>query len=965
MLADKPARKVRAARKTDRKQDRVLHGSGKTGVRASSSGSLGAALAEAVKAETVGSGRRVRATGKGSAQTGVAGTGRAPDKTAELVRKAQHADKGVTGRQYSYKGKPIKGGYLPIREALKHQGVNQGLGADMNKLAGDDAAGWVVRNALKVGSAPIQAATAIVDKAAGTKANRYLNETIDNVGPSAARFVKNTPQSIAMLGDTVWHKGPWEGFKMVGQPYVELAKHPLQQLHDDPAGTAALVAPLPKFVSSVGGRGLRLAGKQTLAGPVKRIPGSVYKEAERLPRGAYGNWRAVRALNREAPVPTSTAMKMRQGAYQAVSNGPLRRAHGQLRDLTRERTRSGQVWSQHQENVARSQFADRDLSKELSRRQQNAAIDQWQAQLLREKDRRRKGAKRKAREKVIAKYPSRRVRMSKPVRDELRIETAKRLEGVEQSGPKIERRMTALKFGSPNRFTPSGVFDRPFVSADHTPEVAIHPSKAAAERVAERTLENGSRAKVVKVGKGQFAVVPRSVTDRMRAHATVGTSKAPGAIVLRRSRAALSKAILPFSPSFFMGQAVEGPVRGGFFGVIPKVHSRFNKMTLAELEKIDKPAARDMQTRVPMGMFGGHMQHMPHDKGTLADDLAEMPDTMAGKMHKAALGLQMVQELPGVRQARKGINRYQDMAFGFNTGVLEAPFIRGMSGRAMMRSPAMERKVLPSKRNAKATAKWLSEHPEGRAAIAREVENAYGKYSGFSPSTRELQAHWTPFLPWYLNSARFVGRMPIDYPGKTVLIGAAQKATADERAQRGLKDGELPWRVAARLAHWTPFGIVEAANRPAKVAGMVLPQLSPMLNAAYGRTYTGMENRNPDGSRYSDAQNILAGLIGEGSALVPGVSMYDRLTGKLSRNYLGRPDTETGLGKNLKRLTYGIMEPFPESKKKPRKRRKAKRRSSNPLDRVVIGGGSSGVDPMDRVVIGGDSSGVNPMDRIK
>jgi hypothetical protein len=169
-----------------------------------------------------------------------------------------------------------------------------------------------------------------------------------------------------------------------------------------------------------------------------------------------------------------------------------------------------------------------------------------------------------------------------------------------------------------------------------------------------------------------------------------------------------------------------------------------------------------------------------------------------------------------------------------------------------------------------------------------------GKYSGYSPKMRALVQTVAPFLPWMLNSLRFIfWTMPVHNTVKTSLLIAAQQTMAKDWAQvhsdtppGGLRfaipNGKGGW---IDLARYGPYGAVEdiaGGGGFESVTNEFLPQFSGSTGALAGRDPFGNDLKvkpsaaNPQG-KPSSWQKVGIALNGLAEALVPGVSTARRL----------------------------------------------------------------------------------------
>jgi hypothetical protein len=92
----------------------------------------------------------------------------------------------------------------------------------------------------------------------------------------AEEMAVTLPSSVAHLASTAVHhpeKVPGE----LAAPYKQLLKHPIETLNKHPLQTALMVAPAVRMPGRIAGKGLRIAGKQTLTRPAATLPGTAFK----------------------------------------------------------------------------------------------------------------------------------------------------------------------------------------------------------------------------------------------------------------------------------------------------------------------------------------------------------------------------------------------------------------------------------------------------------------------------------------------------------------------------------------------------------------------------------------------------------------------------------------------------------------------------------------------------------------
>jgi hypothetical protein len=126
----------------------------------------------------------------------------------------------------------------------------------------------------------------------------------------AEEMAVTLPSSVAHLASTAVHHPE----KVPGEllaPYKQLAKHPVKSLSEHPLQTALMVAPAVRMPGRVLGKGLRVAGKQTLTRPAATLPGTAFKVTRTGSRDAVV--RALQShLDRKHGAPLATVKDVQQ-----------------------------------------------------------------------------------------------------------------------------------------------------------------------------------------------------------------------------------------------------------------------------------------------------------------------------------------------------------------------------------------------------------------------------------------------------------------------------------------------------------------------------------------------------------------------------------------------------------------------------------------------------------------------------
>jgi hypothetical protein len=98
----------------------------------------------------------------------------------------------------------------------------------------------------------------------------------------AEEMAVTLPSSVAHLASTAVHHPE----KVPGEllaPYKQIAEHPIKSLSEHPLQTALMVAPAVRMPGRILGKGLRVAGKQTLTRPAASAGHGVQGDPHRQP----------------------------------------------------------------------------------------------------------------------------------------------------------------------------------------------------------------------------------------------------------------------------------------------------------------------------------------------------------------------------------------------------------------------------------------------------------------------------------------------------------------------------------------------------------------------------------------------------------------------------------------------------------------------------------------------------------
>lgn len=517
---------------------------------------------------------------------------------------------------------------------------------------------------------------------------------------------------------------------------------------------------------------------------------------------------------------------------------------------------------------------------------------------------------------------------------------------------------------------------------DHAPEGRLFEHQADARLVAQRLNETetpistggkspvrlvvhepGSSKRPVSVARSRnteplvftvrqvgdkYAVLPKVARDRMYpsgeagaklSHQSVGSSPSTMAKVMRRSRGAFTGAVLPFSLKWLGGQGSEAGVRSLIAGAGPFDWFRTGKV-VKKMNELEPGSGDEWMMRITGGQF--EMTAAARDFAAGKSLAEEFKGTALSQ--PAAAGT-MAGHVAPVRAVRAGFRGYSRAVIGSVNGAIEHNARRAMAGQAIKNSPLIENRMLGLMDGAITDAANGLRGTPGQITTARAADRMYGKYSKQSPEMRSLLIHWTPFLPWFINSAYFLAvHLPKDHPVQTALLADISMATEDWRKSHDLslrQANHVPlWMMGGypkpgggyyNLGHYFPTGA--AAQVASSTGGLVLPQMIGPIENLKGIDWKGKRLVDEHGNEFTQGQDALRALVTAGEGQIPGLKQAGALTG-LTPRYVDKtkpadiPGAKTVLKKMLPTAPIGGNAP-PVS-------------SGAPSGRVKIPGGVTG-----------------------
>jgi hypothetical protein len=403
-------------------------------------------------------------------------------------------------------------------------------------------------------------------------------------------------------------------------------------------------------------------------------------------------------------------------------------------------------------------------------------------------------------------------------------------------------------------------------------------------------------------------LLPKEVADRLQEQMAVGRGAGKVGNV---AVSAFRTTVLPFSAKWLTGNVVEAGLRLGLVGAGPNA-LRIGHRLLGEIDKLDHEQALRVKAAITGGLMYGN-------KALEVKRFAEHFET--GAMRRPAQAVGVAAHAPVIKQLGGALRFYRDKVFAFNRALEHNAQVAALgkyAKREMQEMTGSWHKAVTAQQKALAdVAKGMLDSKNIHDA-AKYVDETLGQYSRFSPAMRRLVQQAAPFLPWYLNSVRFVfWTLPAKHPIKTGLVAsAAANLQKDyEASHKGLPPGSLmgdivtPGGKVLPSSRYTPFGAFGEAFGGGNDALFALvdplfPQFKSAALATLGLNFAGRAASTPNhenpatlATRATMAVNSLL------EAFVPGVAQTRRIeeggASPYDNSTVVSPKTKPGTKKSL------------------------------------------------------------------
>lgn len=347
-------------------------------------------------------------------------------------------------------------------------------------------------------------------------------------------------------------------------------------------------------------------------------------------------------------------------------------------------------------------------------------------------------------------------------------------------------------------------------------------------------------------------LLPEQIVNQLKEQQTVaGTSGRLGNVatdVFRRTT-------LPFSSKWLTGNVVEAGLRLAAVGAGPNAY-RIGRAMLNELDSIDHEQALRVRGALTGGLLYGN-------KGLTVRRLAEHFEGTSLATPAKLVGT--VGHLPVVHQLSQLMKHYTDAVFKANhamESIAQTTALGKYAKREMQSMTGSWAKATKAQQGALHDIANGMMHSKNIEDAARYIDETLGQYSRFSPALRKLIQQYTPFLPWYLASARWLlYTLPAKHPIKSGLYAlTANNLQADyDASHKDLPPGDLMGDLVANgkpypSGRYTPFGafapLAGGGNEQLEaLVDPLFPQFKSAFLAAFGLNFAGRAAKIDPASR--------------------------------------------------------------------------------------------------------------------
>jgi hypothetical protein len=435
------------------------------------------------------------------------------------------------------------------------------------------------------------------------------------------------------------------------------------------------------------------------------------------------------------------------------------------------------------------------------------------------------------------------------------------------------------RYGLDPSIQPVAVPRHPFASRKNEIEGALeHQDPATAEEAATGILHDAltEASKGTLEDRTPIVFMPGKVAEQLRANAEPSSLGLKGAQAVTTT---FKRAVLPFSPGFYIGNGFDNALRTALAGINPAHFAIGRKVekALTPEEKVELGAGAhfsSVEALAPHRSVESVIRgYDPVSKGVRA--AAEWSHQHGWKQAVVKFGPKLLADS----------SHYLMATNAYLTEVLPQ---RGAIGKIALREfrdtqKSWTKALVHQRALAEDFAKGVK-NPDKMIQFQKDLEEIYGNYTRMSPAARKVLSTVAPFWTWMRAAYKYVYvTMPVHHSIETAFLVASANATLEEREHYGLdKQGEKP--IASFLqgaiplpnggvfptSNYNSFGFasnpLEAANR------LIIPQYRNILESLAGRDWRGQEIPGGEGGK------VAAAFWDMATSFIPGANLFAKET---------------------------------------------------------------------------------------
>jgi hypothetical protein len=346
------------------------------------------------------------------------------------------------------------------------------------------------------------------------------------------------------------------------------------------------------------------------------------------------------------------------------------------------------------------------------------------------------------------------------------------------------------------------------------------------------------------------------------------------------------RAVLPFSPSFYYGNAIDNTIRTALAGINP-AHFLIGPYAVKNLTEEERNLILSGNFYGSVPRLAVHRSADALFRGNKAWEAAMR--AVADWSHTQDIGVAGRATRGTVLLLPRGVSRLSRGLMAANSALTEVLPQYGAVGKILLaESHEMQgswaKALLHLDEAAKEFAKGVKD-PAKLLRVRKDIEETYGNWTRMSPNARKFWSNVAPFWTWMRAALKFAYvTMPAHHPIQTGIFAGAERATEPEREKLGLSrigkeplpgwlQGGLP--IAGGISPWAKYQSFGYAGSPIEnIPRTILPYLTGSLENLQGIDWKG---ESIAGGEFANLKTAFGSFL---ESFVPGVNLVKGLSEK-------------------------------------------------------------------------------------